>query len=194
MNNKTHTRVLFIAQAGIIAALYVILTFISSLVGLSSGVIQVRISEALCILAFFTPAAIPGMTIGCFLANLTVGLTSGTGLVWADILFGTLASFIGILGGWLLRKVSVWLVAIPTVLANAIIVPFVLRYAYHFEDAWWFMILTVGAGELIAAFALGMVLYFAARKPLSRILENNGSVKPVEKTGEDEKDGEAFRN
>lgn len=177
MNNKTHTRVLFIAQAGVIAALYVVLTFLSSLVGLSSGVIQVRVSEALCILAFFTPAAIPGMTIGCFLANLTVGLTSGTGLVWADILFGTLASFIGILGGWLLRKVSVWLVAIPTVLANAIIVPFVLKYAYQVEDAWWFMILTVGAGELIAAFALGMVLYFAIRKPMAKLMGSNETLK-----------------
>ena len=164
MKSSTKTNILFIVQAGVIAALYVILTHLSNLAGLASGVIQVRVSEALCMLSFFTPAAIPGMTIGCFLANLT------TGCVWSDILFGTLASFLGAMGGWLLRKVSAWLVPLPTVLANAVIVPFVLIYAYHVEDAWWFCFLTVGAGELIAAYILGMILYFAARKPLKKVL------------------------
>ena len=163
MKNTTHTRILFIVQAGVIAALYVALTHLSNLAGLASGAIQVRISEAFCILTVFTPAAIPGMTIGCFLANLS------TGCVWADILFGSLASFLGALGGWLLRKISVWLVPIPTVLANAVIVPFVLKYAYGLEDAWWFLFLTVGAGELIAAYALGIALYFALRKRGERI-------------------------
>lgn len=163
MKNTTHTRILFMVQAGVIAALYVALTHLSNLAGLASGVIQVRISEAFCILTFFTPAAIPGMTIGCFLANLT------TGCIWADILCGTLASFLGALGGWFLRKMSVWLVPIPTVLANAIIVPFVLKYAYGFGDAWWFMFLTVGAGEIIAAYILGIILYFALRKRGDRI-------------------------
>ena len=164
MKSKTKMSILFITQAAVIAALYVVLTHLSNLMGLASGVIQVRISEALCVLSFFTPAAIPGLTIGCFLANLT------TGCVWMDILFGTLATFLGALGGYLLRKVSAWLVPIPTVLANAFIVPFVLIYAYHVPDAWWFCFLTVGAGELIAAYILGMILYFAARKPLSKVL------------------------
>ena len=164
MKSKTKMNILFIAQAAVIAALYVVLTHLSNLAGLASGVIQIRISEALCMLSFFTPAAIPGLTIGCFLANLT------TGCVWMDILFGTLATFLGALGGWLLRKTSVWLIPIPTVLANAVIVPFVLIYAYHVEDAWWFCFLTVGAGELIAAYVLGMILYFAARKPLKKVL------------------------
>lgn len=167
MKSKTKMSILFITQAAVIAALYVVLTHLSNLMGLASGVIQVRISEALCVLSFFTPAAIPGLTIGCFLANLT------TGCVWMDILFGTLATFLGALGGYLLRKVSAWLVPIPTVLANAFIVPFVLIYAYHVEDVWWFCFLTVGAGELIAAFALGMILYFAARKPLEKVLSLN---------------------
>ncbi len=167
MKSTTKKSVLFVTQAAVIAALYVVLTHLSNLVGLASGVIQVRISEALCMLSFFTPAAIPGMTIGCFLANLT------TGCVWTDILFGTLASFLGALGGWLLRKISVWLVPIPTVLANALIVPFVLIHAYHVEDAWWFCFLTVGAGELIAAYLLGMVFYFAVRKPLGNAIQQH---------------------
>lgn len=164
MKTKTKLSILFIVQAGVIAALYVVLTFLSHLAGLDSGVIQVRISEALCILSAFTPAAIPGLTIGCFLSNLI------NGCVWQDILFGTLATFLGALLGYLLRKVSVWLVPVPTVLANALIVPFVLVYAYGVPDAWWFCFLTVGAGELIAAFALGMILYFAARKPIEKVL------------------------
>ena len=82
---------------------------------------------------------------------------------------GSLASFLGALCGWLLRKISVWLVPIPTILANAIIVPFVLKYAYGVEDAWWFMVITVGAGEIIAAYILGMILYFALRKAGDRV-------------------------
>ena len=160
LNHRTR----FLTAAAMIAAMYVALSWVSQLLGLCSGAVQCRISEALCVLPVFTPAAIPGLTIGCFLANLT------TGCVWMDILFGTLATFLGALGGYLLRKVSAWLVPIPTVLANAFIVPFVLIYAYNVPDAWWFCFLTVGAGELIAAFALGMILYFAARKPLEKVL------------------------
>ena len=164
MKTKTKMSILFIVQAGVIAALYVVLTFLSHLANLDSGVIQVRVSEALCVLSVFTPAAIPGLTIGCFLSNLM------NGCIWQDILFGTLATFLGALLGYLLRKISIWLVPIPTVLANALIVPFVLVYAYGVPDAWWFCFLTVGAGELIAAYVLGMILYFAARKPLSKVL------------------------
>ena len=145
-----------VALAGIVAALYVVLTLLISLIpGFATSAIQVRVSEALCILTFFTPWAIPGLTIGCFLSNLLLGC------VWQDILFGTVATLLGAVGGWLLRKISVWLVPLPTVLANAIIVPFVLKYAYGAEGAIPFFMLTVGVGELIAAFGLGMTLYFA---------------------------------
>ena len=67
MRNK---KVLFIVQAALIAAIYVALTYLSSIAGLASGTIQVRISEALCILPVFTTAAIPGLWLGCFLANM----------------------------------------------------------------------------------------------------------------------------
>lgn len=153
-----------IALAGIVAALYVVLTLLISLIpGFATSAIQVRVSEALCILTFFTPWAIPGLTIGCFLSNLLLGC------VWQDILFGTVATLLGAVGGWLLRKVSVWLVPLPTVLANAIIVPFVLKYAYGAEGAIPFFMLTVGVGELIAAFGLGMTLYFALKPHEKRL-------------------------
>lgn len=153
-----------IALAGIVAALYVVLTLLISLIpGFATSAIQVRVSEALCILTFFTPWAIPGLTIGCFLSNLLLGC------VWQDILFGTVATLLGAVGGWLFRKVSVWLVPLPTVLANAIIVPFVLKYAYGAEGAIPFFMLTVGVGELIAAFGLGMTLYFALKPHEKRL-------------------------
>ena len=100
MKNK---KVLFLTQAAMIAALYVVLTFIANAFGLASGVIQVRLSEALTVLPFFTPAAVPGLYVGCLLANL---LTGGCLL---DILVGSLATLIGALGTRALRKWK-WLV------------------------------------------------------------------------------------
>ena len=150
-------KVLYITQAAMIAALYVVLTFIVNAVGLASGVIQIRLSEALCILPVFTTAAIPGLFVGCLLANL---LTFA--VIW-DVIFGSLATLIGALGTWLLKK-YIYAAVIPPIVSNMIIVPLVLRYAYHLEDAMWFMVLTVGAGEVISCGILGIMLYFALRK------------------------------
>ena len=119
--------VIFICQAAIIAALYVVLTMLIG--AFASGPIQIRISEALTVLPCFTPAAIPGLTIGCFFANLFTGCAA------PDVLFGTLATLLGALGSYALRNRSKWLVPLPPVIANTIIVPFVLRYAYHLPDA-----------------------------------------------------------
>ena len=159
MKNK---KVLFLTQAAMIAALYVVLTFLANAFGLASGVIQVRLSEMLAILPYFTPAAIPGVYLGCVLANV---LTGGCLL---DILLGSLASLIGALGAYLLRK-NMWLVPLPNILANAIIVPFVLIFGYGVPDAWWYLVLTVGAGEVISCGILGMVLLFALKKHAARI-------------------------
>lgn len=139
-----------------IAALYVALTWLSHAFGLDSGVIQCRISEALCILPLFTPAAIPGLTLGCVISNLTMGC------IWQDIVFGSLATLIGAVGAYFLKKGwLMWLAPIPTIVANAAIVPFVLKYAYGFEDAFWFMVLTVAIGEIISAGIFGTMLTVA---------------------------------
>ena len=159
MKNK---KVLFLTQAAMIAALYVVLTFLSNAFGLASGVIQVRLSEMLAILPYFTPAAIPGVYLGCVLANIL------TGGCLPDILLGSLASLIGALGAYLLRK-NMWLVPLPTILANAIIVPFVLIFGYGVPDVWWYLVLTVGAGEVISCGILGMVLLSALKKHAARI-------------------------
>ena len=140
--------------AAMVAALYVVLTLATNSFGLASGVIQVRLSEALCILPFFTPAAIPGLTVGCLLANWI------TGCALPDILFGSLATLIGALGSYALRKYK-FLVPIPPILANMIIVPWVLRFAYDVPDSIPYMMATVGAGEVIACGVLGLALLFA---------------------------------
>lgn len=155
MNKK----VLFITQAAVIAALYVVLTYFIAAFNLASGAIQCRISEALTILPVFTPAAIPGVFIGCLLSNILLGNAL------LDIILGSLATLIGALGTWCLKKL--WFAApIPPIVANAFIVPFVLRYAYGVGDAYWYLVLTVGAGEIISCYILGLVLYFAL-KPIS---------------------------
>ena len=156
-SSATRKRIVYVCQSGLIAALYTVLTVFVGAFGLASGAVQFRVSEALCVLPFFTPAAIPGLTIGCLLSNLF------TGCLWQDILFGTLATLIGAVGARALKKVF-WLVPLPTVVANTVIVPFVLAYAYHAEGGVPFLMLTVGLGEILSAYVLGIVLLLALKK------------------------------
>ena len=146
-NNLKNTY--FLAYGAAIAAIYVALTM--AFQPISFGPVQFRISEALCILPFFTPAAIPGLFVGCFLSNLFCG---AAGL---DIVFGSLATLIGAVGSYELRKSKV-LVCVPPILANTIIVPWVLRFAYGSEDMIWFSTITVGIGEILAIGILGQIL------------------------------------
>jgi uncharacterized membrane protein len=155
--NKTHAKVRFLCHAAIIAALYVVLTLISAMLGLASNPIQIRISEALCVLPFFSAAAIPGVTIGCLIANV---ITSGNVL---DIVFGTLATLIGAVGAYLLRKWK-WTVSIPTIAANTVIIPFVLKYGFMLEDSVLFFAVTIFIGEFISAGIFGTTLLFALEK------------------------------
>jgi uncharacterized membrane protein len=147
-----NSKALLVATGGVIAALYVVLTVIANALGLASGAIQVRFSEALTILPVFTPAAIPGLTVGCVLANLITGCAP-----W-DVVFGSLATLIGALGTWLLRKKPM-LAWIPPVISNMAIIPIVLQQVYGVPDAWWYLVLTVGAGEIIACGILGLLLW-----------------------------------
>ena len=152
-----HTNVQKITFGGVIAALYVVLTLVANAFGLASGAIQVRISEALTILPVFTAAAIPGLTVGCVLANIITGC-----LPW-DIVFGSLATLIGAVGTRLLRKKPL-LAWIPPVISNMAIIPVVLQKVYGVPDAWWYLVLTVGAGEIISCGVLGLLLYHSAKR------------------------------
>ena len=149
-------RTLFVCRAAIIAAIYFALTMLCAAFGLSSGVIQVRLSEMLCVLPIFTTAAIPGLSLGCLISNLF------TGAIWQDIVFGTLATLIGAVGAYLLRRVK-WLVPLPTVVANALIIPPVLAYGYGATEGIPFLILTVGIGEIISAYIFGIILIQALK-------------------------------
>lgn len=163
-NTKARGSLVYISEASAIAALYTVITI--AIGPLGSAAVQCRIPEAFCMLAIFTPAAIPGMTIGCLISNFV------TGCLWQDILFGTLATLIGAIGARLLRRIW-WLAPLPTVLANTLIVPFVLAYAYHAPEGIGFLMLTVGIGEVISAYVLGIALYFALCKNARYIFKNS---------------------
>ncbi len=161
-------RVRHLAEGAMIAALYVLFTLISSLFGLSSGPVQLRLSEALTVLPVFTPAAVPGLWIGCFLSNLIVG---GTPM---DMIFGSLATLIGAVGTRLLRK-HPYLAPLPPLLSNLLFIPPILLYAYGVQElsvSYPFLLLSVGLGEAISAYGLGLLFYHAIRKYSSSIFYN----------------------
>lgn len=143
--------VLFLTHAAMIAALYVVLTFISNAFGLASGAIQIRISEALTILPYFTPAAVPGLFVGCLLSNIL------TGCALFDVIFGSLATLLGAIGTRILRQ-NKWLAPIPPIVSNMVIVPLVLTYVYEIPGGIPYFMLTVGIGEVISCGVLGLLL------------------------------------
>lgn len=147
MNIRTHN----LAQGALIAALYTVLTLASSALGLASGVIQVRLSEAMTILPIFTPAAVPGLCVGCFISNII------TGCAPMDVVCGTLATLIGALLTARLANYKV-LASLPPIIANSLIIPWILTLVYNFEGSVLYFTVTVFAGELVAAGILGQVL------------------------------------
>lgn len=153
--NKNHTRRL--CETALIAAIYVVLTYLCAAIGMSSGAIQFRFSEALCFLAVFTPAAIPGVALGCFMANLLTGCA-----LW-DIVFGSLASLVGMIGCGLLKK-HPYLAPVPYALANMIVIPFVVKIVYGAPEALPLIFLTVGIGEILSVFGFGIPLYLILKK------------------------------
>ena len=162
MKNKN---VAFMTQAAMIAAIYVVLTYVFA--PFSFGEVQIRISEALTILPLFTPAAIPGLFIGCLVGNILGGA------ILPDIIFGSIATLLGAVFTYMLRNRNRFLGPLPPILANTIIVPFVLHYGYGIALPIPFMMLTVGAGEVISCGILGMVVYFALDRYKSIIFRPN---------------------
>ena len=167
-----------LVQAAMIAAVYVVLTLLANALGLANYVIQVRFSEALTVLPFFMPAAVPGLFAGCILSNIL------TGCMPLDIVFGSLATLFGAFGTYALgrisrktsalsgkalkpqRKISICHIAapLPPILSNTLIVPFILAYVYQFEGSIPYFMLTVGVGEVISCGFLGLILLFSLEK------------------------------
>ncbi len=162
-------KTIFLVQAAMIAAIYVVLTFIANAFGLANYAVQIRFSEALTILPYFTPAAIPGLFAGCIISNIL------TGCIIQDIIFGSLATLIGAVGTYFLKKWK-WCAPIPPIIANTVIVPAVLIYGYGLlpEGAsvlyyYGYYALTVGIGEIISCGVLGMILLFSLDKYAGKI-------------------------
>ena len=146
---KTKSSALELAQGGIIAALYVVLTLVFA--PISFGEAQLRVAEALTILPLFTSAAIPGLFVGCLIANML-----GGAVIW-DVLFGSIATFLGALGSYLLRK-NRWLVPIAPIVSNTVIIPFVLKYAYGVDLPIPMLMLYILLGEIGGCYILGELL------------------------------------
>ena len=142
-------KTIVLTRTAVIAALYSVITLL--LYPISFGPIQCRVSEALTILPLFYAEAVPGLTIGCFIANCFSG--------GADMLFGTLATLIAAVLPYFSRKI--YLGVFPPVLANMFIVPVIFVLAGDLSEPYWFNALTVGAGEAIAVIVGGVLLYFA---------------------------------
>ena len=154
MNSKTKT----LTYGAVIAALYVALTMLSNLLGLANGAVQLRLSEVLTILPAFTASAIPGLAVGCLLSNLLTGCA-----LW-DVVFGTIATLLGAIGTSWIGRNNKFLAAIPPILSNAIIIPFVLQKVYGVEDGFWYLFATVGLGEILSCGVLGCLLYTVLKK------------------------------
>lgn len=156
MKKKT---TLYLVQAALIAAMYVALTYLSNMAGLR----EVRFSEALCILPYFTGAAVPGLTVGCVLANILTGCP-----LW-DVVFGSLATLIGAYIARLLHKKSWWLAPWPNIIANTIAVPLILRYVYtDVSSTYPALVGLIFASEVVSAGLLGYVL-LRALKPHTQL-------------------------
>jgi uncharacterized membrane protein len=145
-----------------IAALYVVLTWVSATLGLDSKTPQCRLGEALAVLPLFMPSAVPGLGIGCLIANILYSP------VPADWIFGTLATLIGALCCRLIGRVwhshslpNLIVATLPNAIANTVIVPFVLQYAYGLQDGYWVLMLGVGVGEVVSGVVLGTILALA---------------------------------
>ena len=153
MNNKVK-RLTFSAM---IAAIYFICCFFSQ--EFAYGVIQCRFSEGLNILCLFFPEAIIGITIGCLIFNIT------TGILW-DVIFGTLATLVSCIITYLIGRVfkndiiRIVLGGLPPVILNAFIIPLVLILGYKISDAYFYLVITIGIGELIAVYVVGSILYY----------------------------------
>ena len=157
----------YLARAGVIAALYVVLTYLAGLMNLAYGPVQFRFSEALTVLPFLFPEAIPGLFVGCVVSNLI----SPYGVL--DLVVGSLATLIAAV--WTNRCGRRWFAPMPPVLANAVLVGGMIAwyeagFGAGFLPAFLYNALTVGVGELVVCYALGL--------PLLAVLENRG-IKPV---------------
>ena len=160
---KLSKRTKLLTESALIAALYAVLTMISFAFGLDKGVVQLRLSECLAVLPVFTPAAVPGLAVGCALASFL----GGAHLL--DVLFGSLITLVAaeityLLRGMMRRRFGALLAPLPNILLNTLLIPIVLIWVYRVPDAYGFLVLTVGMGELLACGVLGAFLHTVLKR------------------------------
>lgn len=156
MDKKNLNKIYIITRSAIYISLYIALCYVFA--PISFGMVQVRIAEALCILPLFDPYAVVAITIACFLSNLLISVSL------IDAIFGSIATFIGLVLIFFIKKDNFYLKMAPTVISNAIIIPFVLKYAYGINEPLWLSALTVAIGEIISVIGLGYLLYMYLNK------------------------------
>ena len=161
MKNKS---VVWMTQAAMIAAIYVVLTLVFAPFGF--GEIQVRIAESMTVLPFFTSAAIPGLFVGCLIGNMI------SGAILPDILFGSLATLIGACFTFLLRRQHRLWAPLPPIVANTVVIPLVLHYAYGINLPIPLMMCTIGIGEILSCGILGLILLSALQKHGHRLFKH----------------------
>ncbi len=173
MRNK---KVLYLTQAAVIAALYVVLCEVFAPISFKN--IQIRVAEALTILPFFTPAAVPGLFVGCIIGNILGGA------IPLDVICGSLATLAGAAGTWWigtwirnkhLNQAMKFALPLPPIIANTIVVPLVLYYGYEITIPIWIQMLTVGGGEVIGCGVLGMLLLYALEKVGWNVIDPNSA-------------------
>lgn len=147
----------YIARGAAVAACYTVLTCMAAAFGLAGGVIQVRLSEALTVLPVFMPEAVPGLFVGCIISNLLTGSAA------LDVVFGSLATLLGALGTYLIRR-KPYLAALPPIISNTLIVPFILAFVYRFDGSVPYFMVTVAAGEIISCGIFGTLFLHCLRK------------------------------
>lgn len=160
-----NTKALYITKSAAVAALYVLLSMLTY--PIASSMIQLRLSEALCILPVFMPEAVPGLFIGCLISNIILGCNV------FDIIFGSFATLIGALAAYLLRKQALkkhmgFISTIPTIVSNTCIIPFVLKYAYGTGEAFYLIMISIFAGELLSAGIIGTLIFTPVRKLMEK--------------------------
>jgi len=177
----------YVIQTFVIALLYIILTIIADQFGMAKNIVQIRISDALAVLPYFTPAAIPGLFIGCFVSNGLISLTTdpNTGKMVLStvaqyyVLYGSIATLIGAIGGFILRKYK-FIVGVPTIIANTIAMPLIFKFIFRYDERLLKCVLTVGVGELISCGLLGIALLMALEDSKDKLFPTNDNPKKDE--------------
>lgn len=158
-----HNRIRFWTHAAIIAALYTVLTHLQNLLlpNSASMAIQCRLSETLCVLALFTPAAIPGLTLGCLVFNIT-----SAAVLPLDFLVGTAATLLAATGMWYTRRILFFGYPLPAMLMPALTNAFLVGWelSIYIGGGFWLNALSVAAGELIVLLIFGTVLYYVIKR------------------------------